>query len=394
MARLRLASLGMRIQLPRVAVANGTSTLRPREALDTRARQNTLHRISDDYQATCGMNSTRALHLAGRSSPAYWLFLVGTAVSLLVTNPIEAPAKTLGDLLSEMGYTPVTMQRGGNHWFVDVKLNGRTRRALVDTGATWCAVDKGIAGKLPRANSSETGSAQTTNWEQVVIGKLELGDTLFTNITAAVMELRAPWEGRVPTGTHMALRSSHEMLLGKNFLERSHAILQVGMRTLYLRATPPVSSQTNLLAKTLVASGMTLAPLQDFGPNCWAVGAKVNGHSMTMLLDTGAFATAVDSASAKRWGVTGQHTGTSTFGVDNRRGNVMVSKVASLEVCGSRLENYPIGVSDLSHWGLGRNGGPDEQIEGMIANDVLARANAIFDCYSGHLWVVPKTISE
>jgi hypothetical protein len=36
----------------------------------------------------------------------------------------------------------------------------------------------------------------------------------------------------------------------------------------------------------------------------------------------------------------------------------------------------------------------DHPIDGLLGNDVLSRANAILDCGSGRLWVIPKTISE
>jgi hypothetical protein len=58
------------------------------------------------------------------------------------------------------------------------------------------------------------------------------------------------------------------------------------------------------------------------------------------------------------------------------------------------LVNYPVGVGDLSPWGIGPASPPDNPIDGLVGNDVLARANAILDCGSGRLWVIPRTITE
>lgn len=227
-----------------------------------------------------------------------------------------------------------------------------------------------------------------------MIEKLEVEGLLLTNVAATVGELREPWEGRVPTGSNIAQRSSRDTILGKDFLERAHAVLHIGGRTLYLRVEAPTAAQTNLLAKTLAASGMTAVPLRDIGHEGWAVRAKFNNHAATLLLDTGAFATRVDSTSAKLWGITGQHTKIKTFGSEGRTGSTMIARVELLEVCGCRLAHYPVGVGDLSLWGIGASSGSTDPIDGLLGNDILARANAVFDCGSGRLWVVTKTITE
>jgi len=347
-----------------------------------------------DDKAIGIMNSSRDVHLGGLSFPGFRELVVGLVACFLVANPTRAGAKTLGDMLVELSYKPVKMQLAENFWYVDVKLNGRTRRALVDTGSTCCVVDKGIAGKLPRVGETEIAGAQRIKRDVALIEKLEFGGAVFTNVAASVAELRDPWEGRVPTGTHIAQRSSCEAILGNDFLERSHSILHVGAHMLYLRVDAPTATQTNLLAKTLAVSGMTRVALCDIGSQCWAVRAKVNGNTTTMLLDTGAFATGIDSTSAKRWGITGKHTQIATYGTDNRKSTGMVSKVDLLEVCECRLVNYPVAVGDLSQWGIGAKSSSVYQIEGLVANDVLARANAVFDCGTGNLWVVPRTITK
>ena len=42
---------------------------------------------------------------------------------------------TLAQLLVEKGYTPLTLKRAGNEFYVSCKLNGRSASLIVDTGA-------------------------------------------------------------------------------------------------------------------------------------------------------------------------------------------------------------------------------------------------------------------
>jgi hypothetical protein len=255
-------------------------------------------------------------------------------------------------------------------------------------------VDKGIAAKFPRVGTVEVAATRPMKRDLVMIERLELDGTVFTNVTAGVSELKEPWEGRAPLGSHIELSSSHEAIVGKGFLERSHAILHVGASTLYLRLDPPTAKQTNLLAKTLAVSGMTNVPLADVGPHVWGVTANFNGHAATLLLDTGTFATTIDSTAAEAWGITGKHTQIDSFGTDNRKSTGMITRIELLEICGCRLVNYPVEVGDLSPWGIGTKAERAKPVAGLMGNDVLARANALFDCHNGGLWVVPKTVKE
>lgn len=354
----------------------------------------TCARDNTDVNPVSPMKPPQSIRLKGvlnRLSHRAVVYLIAWS---LLAGPASAVAKTLNELLVELGYQSVKMELRENFWYVDAKLNGRARRALVDTGSSHCVVDKGVAGKFPRVGDPEIAGTAGIKRDVALIEKLEFGGVVFTNVAATVGELREPWEGRVPTGSNIAQRSSHDTILGKDFLERSHSVLHIGARMLYLRANAPSAAQTNLLAKTLAASGMTLVPFREVGWDGWVVSAKFNGHAATLLVDTGAFATGIDSTSAKPWGITGQHTKTGTFGINNRKGSSMITRVELLEVCECRLVKYPVGVSDLSQWGIGASSGLDQPIDGLLGNDVLSRANAILDCGSGRLWVIPKTISE
>lgn len=319
---------------------------------------------------------------------------VWLTVVLLISSSACASAKTLGDLLAELGYTKVAVKNPGNHWFVDVKINGKARRALIDTGATRSAVDDNIAGSLPRSGEVTLMGAKELKRDLVNIGVLEFGGLFFSNLTVAVIEMKEPGQGRVRTGTRLTLGSQRDVILGGDMLRRAHVILNLGDRSLHVRADPPTSAQTNLLARTLAASGMINSPVRDVNSREWIVQGKVNGHSIAVLIDTGAEATKLDASSAQRCEVTGERQKIFSAGVENIKSKGVVSKVRQLELFECRFLNFPVGVSDLRPWGLGPDCGRADCIEGLVAFDVLGRAGALFDCYAGRAWVIPTTVHE
>src|ERR687892_260272 len=63
-------------------------------------------------------------------------FAVAAAIAFVPACLFGAPqVSSLAYLLVEKGYTPLTMKRAGNEFFVSCKLNGRSASLIVDTGA-------------------------------------------------------------------------------------------------------------------------------------------------------------------------------------------------------------------------------------------------------------------
>ena len=64
--------------------------------------------------------------------------LISVAVAMLCVPQclFGAPkVSSLAQLLVEEGYTPLTLKRAGNNFYVSCKLNGRPASLIVDTGA-------------------------------------------------------------------------------------------------------------------------------------------------------------------------------------------------------------------------------------------------------------------
>src|SRR6266705_6317133 len=57
-------------------------------------------------------------------------------------------ASTLAQLLVEESYTPLTLKRAGNQFYISCKLNGRSASLVVDTGAGATFIGPGMLRSL------------------------------------------------------------------------------------------------------------------------------------------------------------------------------------------------------------------------------------------------------
>lgn len=113
------------------------------------------------------------------------------------------------------GYGPATkrslrLTRGPmGHYWANAKLNGRSIRVLVDTGATTVAISSRLARQLGidyhrgQRSRSQTAGGIVNSW-QVTLNSVQVGEIKAHNVRASVLE------GNFPT----------DPLLGMSFLQR------------------------------------------------------------------------------------------------------------------------------------------------------------------------------
>ena len=64
------------------------------------------------------------------------VFAIASALAFTSAYLFGAPkVSSLAGVLIEQGYTPLTLKRAGNEFYVSCKLNGRSASLIVDTGA-------------------------------------------------------------------------------------------------------------------------------------------------------------------------------------------------------------------------------------------------------------------
>jgi len=97
--------------------------------------------------------------------------------------------------------TVVTLQRLGGNWFAQVRVNSRTARFLVDTGASTCVISPELAAALDIRSDRGTPSVplQTisglTRGRPVKIASLVVGDVETEDVLAVVHPLGSAMDG-------------------------------------------------------------------------------------------------------------------------------------------------------------------------------------------------------
>ncbi len=113
--------------------------------------------------------------------------------------------------------------------------------------------------------------------------------------------------------------------------------------------------------------GADWARMRDMGPHDLRqiVEVKINGQSMTALLDTGAGRTVIDLQAAARIGLSPQSPGAERLadahGVGEKRIAVWRARIQSFEIGTEAIQNTSVQIGDL--WGAGKEDGHNYQMK-------------------------------
>ena len=119
------------------------------------------------------------------------------------------------------------------------------------------------------------------------------------------------------------------------------------------------------------------------------VAASINGWPCHLLVDSGAFLTSIDSASAAKARIGGVRTGLVAEGVGNSSGRVSIAKFPSLRVGSYEIKSASAAVMRLSSEVLAT--GTDVEMAGLLGAEYLGRNSAVIDFNSGTLYLKPKS---
>ena len=286
---------------------------------------------------------------------------------------------SLAGVLIEEGYTPVTLKRAGNEFYVSCKLNGRSASLIVDTGAGRTAIASALLRSL---------GLSLTKGEENVYGMMGLAGK---NISAG--EIKDFQVGPYQAGPHpvsawdfssfaSAGRGlSLDGLLGIDFLHRHHAVIDCFRMHLFLKP-PSAPSTSATLSAGLKAGGCTEIPMTPISDRGLTVPARINGRSGYFVVDTGAAHTLLSQnaiaglnmrlASASRFWT--------RLNVQDVGKNVRVIEKAyftTMEIGNFSVPPQWVGVTDLPH---SKSGGTENVFFGYLGHDLLACYVGIIDC--------------
>ena len=113
-----------------------------------------------------------------------------------IAYKVQPKKKTDGEVLKNGSTTVIQMDERG-HFQADFKLNGRKINALIDTGATYVALNKSMASRLgiKVATADMNIKVSTANGQAsaapVVINEVAIGKIRVKNVEALVLEDKA-----------------------------------------------------------------------------------------------------------------------------------------------------------------------------------------------------------
>lgn len=304
---------------------------------------------------------------------------------------LSAPqVSTLAGLLIEKGYTPLTLKRAGNAFYVSCKLNGRSASLIVDTGAGSTVISSGI---LKSLGMSLTKGEDNVYGAMGLAGKNinagEIKDFQVGPYQAGAQAVSA-WDfsyqqsGRSSTlGSHVAsgVNSRMDGLLGIDFLHRHQAVIDCFPMHLFLKS-PSAPSTSATLSAGLKAGGCTEIPMTPMSHRGLTVPARINGRSGYLVVDTGAALTVLSQhaiaglnmrlASASRFWT--------QLGLQDVGKNVTVLQKAhftTMEIGNFSVPPQWVAVADLPH---SKSGGTENVFFGYLGHDLLACYVGIIDC--------------
>jgi hypothetical protein len=319
-------------------------------------------------------------------------FAMASAIIFVPYCLTGAPqVSTLAGVLIEKGYTPLTLKRAGNAFYVSCKLNGRSASMIVDTGAGSTVVSSGILKSLGMSlTKGEDNVYGAMGWAGKHINAGEIKDFQVGPYQAGAQPVSA-WDfsyqqggGRSSTlGSHVASGGNSRMdgLLGIDFLHRNQAVIDCFRMHLFLKS-PSAPSTSATLTAGLRAGGCTEIPMTPLSHRGLTVPARINGRSGYFVVDTGSALTLLSQhaiaglnmrlvSAARFW---------TQLGVQDVGKNVrVIQKVhfATMEIGNFSVPPQWVAVADLPH---SKTGETENVFFGYLGHDLLACYVGIIDC--------------
>ena len=306
-------------------------------------------------------------------------FAIAAAIAFTSAYLFGAPkVSSIAGVLIEEGYTPLTLKRAGNEFYVSCKLNGRSASLIVDTGAGQTVIASALLRSL---------GLPLTKGEENVYGMMGLAGK---NIKAG--EIKDFQVGLYQAGAHpvsawdfsyfgSAVRaSSMDGLLGIDFLHRHQAVIDCFRMHLFLKP-PSAPSTSATLSAGLRAGGCMEIPMKPVSHRGLTVPARINGRSGYLVVDTGAAHTLLSQSAIA--GLNMQIAALSGLGkyavqdVGKNVSRVNKAHFTTMEVGNFSVPPQWLLVGDLPH---ASSGGTDNVFFGYLGQDLLAWYVGIIDC--------------
>lgn len=327
--------------------------------------------------ATTGFSSAKSKSRFGATSVLTVVSLLFWVCDSMGQSTSQKTAATFQDFLKSCGYSPLQLEPDNGHLFIRGKIGAKKCRLLVDTGCPLTRLAPELAGGLKslkelNAEYDDPFVKRFQREDVVLIPVIKFNSGEFRNQPALIDKIEFDYIPIV-----------EKAVLGSDFFNRNHVIIDYLDEKLWVRASDPPPSVANTLAETLTNNGFVNVPLTlDFEPGI-SCESFVDGHPCRFVIDTGAPWTLLDREHVKPWRLKTLYRARDIdiIGVGEVGSHdLQEAQLGCFQLGLLNVTNTYVGLANLGAWKI-------PGLHGLIGAELLATRGALIDYSSRTLWL-------
>ena len=210
-----------------------------------------------------------------------------------ISAAAENSEPSINNILQQRGYKAIPITIQNNFLYIKASLNNHPAMAIIDTGSSGINVTEGTAKKLKLATFNTTKKegvdmhGKKSFKKSVILPHISIGNIQLSDVTANIFQHVSP--SSIPT-----------LVVGRNFLQRHHAVIDVYNKKLYLGNKELSQHEMNKIQRILLNQHLLAVPLMFLGSGSIVMSLQIN-HSqpVNFLFDTGTGITLLSEEYAK-----------------------------------------------------------------------------------------------
>jgi predicted aspartyl protease len=288
----------------------------------------------------------------------------------------------LGTYLTSRGYGGAQLVASGKFYHLPILSEGKAGHLVVDTGTPATLIFRSsvkplhLSETLTNAQVSGAFGQGQERYGVAIINSFSAGNCRLVNVPVAI----------APDIAAMNAYGRPNGLLGLRELMKFGAVLDLGHRMVYLRASHPADEVAHDIRSMLETRGWTPIAMSSAHRHLRVPG-EANDKPCHFLVDSGAFLTALDRSFAAAAKISVRPTHATAHGVGRSASSVGLATFGSLWIGNYQIKRPSASVVTLDPRMLER--GTMSEVAGLLGVDYLAMNSAIIDFVSGTLYLRP-----